>query len=127
MNRITGIIAVVLAVCLAGCASEVRRQPAELMAVTPVTPMRTSDAVAIHLDSGYRRVIEARTGWVEVGSVSQGRVYRPLDTVFTVEGRHSHEAYLVVNDGRLVGFYLPVEKAFSPLKPAIRFPLEPKE
>jgi len=34
-----------------------------------------------------------------------------------VEGAHVHEAYLVVAGDRLVGFYLPVEKAYSPATP----------
>jgi hypothetical protein len=35
--------------------------------------------------------------------------------VFTVEGSHIHEAYLVVDSGTLVGFYLPAEQSYSKL------------
>ena len=40
-----------------------------------------------------------------------------LGTVFTIEGANMHEAYLVLREGRVVGFYLPGERAFSALEP----------
>jgi hypothetical protein len=41
-----------------------------------------------------------------------------MNDVFTIEGAHIHEAYLVVDAGdQLVGFYLPAEQAFSPMMP----------
>jgi hypothetical protein len=43
-----------------------------------------------------------------------------MDTVFTIEGANTHEANLVVRDNRIVGFYLPAERAFAPLEPATR-------
>ncbi|MFX8297360.1 hypothetical protein ABTL30_20295, partial [Acinetobacter baumannii] len=54
-----------------------------------------------------------------VGTVPQGVVYRPVGTIFTIEGRQVHEAYLVIADQRLVGFYLPGEQAYSPLSTAV--------
>ena len=35
-----------------------------------------------------------------------------------------HEAYPVERDGRLVGFYLPVERAFSPLSRPVDLSLQ---
>jgi hypothetical protein len=35
--------------------------------------------------------------------------------VFTLEGANIHEAWLVIRGAALVGFYLPAERAFSPL------------
>jgi hypothetical protein len=51
---------------------------------------------------------------MNVGRTSEGDVYKPVGRVFTVEGAHIHEAYLVLVGNRLVGFYLPVERAFAP-------------
>ena len=65
----------------------------------------------------YNRVLARGSRWQLVGTTPQGRVYRRSDGVFTVEGAHVHEAYLVLAADRLVGFYLPVEKAFSPTTP----------
>jgi hypothetical protein len=37
-------------------------------------------------------------------------VYATRDRVLTVEASNVHEAYIVVSNGKLVGFFLPVEK-----------------
>ena len=82
--------------------------------------------MTVELDSGYVRSVPAGTEFVEIGSTPQGRVYRPANTVFTIEGAHMHEAHPVVKDGRVVGFYLPVEKSFSPLSRPVEFPINEK-
>jgi hypothetical protein len=55
----------------------------------------------------------------------QGNVYRTRDQVVTVEGSHIHEAYIVVTERSLVGFYLPVERTFSPVTPSQTLAVEP--
>jgi hypothetical protein len=47
-----------------------------------------------------------------VGHIQQGDVYRPRDTVFSVEGTNVHEAYLVLSGEKLVGYYLPAEHSY---------------
>ena len=110
---------------LGGCASEVKRQAVELSAIVLEAGQHHVAArdVEIVLESGYPRLIRAGTDFVAVGRIAQGLVLRPTQTVLTVEGAHMHEAYAVLNDGRLVGFYLPVERAFSELPQATPFPL----
>ncbi len=102
---------------LCGCVAQVVRTPIELTAANQQEARRyiTVYPVTIKLDSGYERRINAGVEFVEIGIISFGKVFRPTKTVFTVEGAHMHEAYLVLNNERIVGFYLPVEKAFSPL------------
>ncbi|HJY76667.1 MAG TPA: hypothetical protein VKE95_08540 [Burkholderiales bacterium] len=105
------------ATALAGCASEVVRSPAEL-SVAPSQDSRRYVVIkpaSIMLDSGYERTINSGTEFIELGTIRQGRVFKPANTTFTIEGAHMHEAYPVVNGERIVGFYLPVERAFSPL------------
>ncbi|HLQ02899.1 MAG TPA: hypothetical protein VK143_11445 [Burkholderiales bacterium] len=105
--------------CLTACAPELYRTVVEFRPLSEQTPknvFRVREPVNIKLDSGYTREIKAGSTWRFVGTVPQGRVFRPVDDVFTVEGANVHEAYLVLDSGRLVGFYLPVEGAFSPLK-----------
>jgi hypothetical protein len=49
--------------------------------------------------------------------VRQPTVLSPLiehNQVFMVEGAHVHEAYLVLDGDQVVGYYLPVERAFAP-------------
>lgn len=64
---------------------------------------------------GNSRTLRKGTRWDAVGRVVAGGVYRSRDQILTIECSNVFEAYLVVNGNRLVGFYLPVEKAFSPL------------
>ena len=101
---------------LGACALEVKRRPALLTAVAPqpTETIEVLDDVSISVGVGYQRVIPRGSAWTRVGRVAEGDVYKPLDRVFTVEGAHVHEAYLVLADDRVVGFYLPVEQAFSP-------------
>lgn len=110
---------------LAGCAAEVQRHPVELTAAAPERGLRyaTAQVVEVRLGSGYGRTIAAHTEFVAIGRISQGLVLRPTQTVLTVEGAHMHEAYVVLHEGRLVGFYLPVERAYAPLPQAVSFPL----
>jgi hypothetical protein len=127
MNRPLPLLLVAIALA-AGCASEVVRQPAALQAA-PAGATKgyvTTRQTDFRLDSGYERSIAAGTEFEEVGAIPQGRVLKPRIAVLTVEGAHVHEAYAVVTDGRLVGFYLPVERAFAPLALPVNLPLEPR-
>ncbi|MCA1324282.1 hypothetical protein [Herbaspirillum sp. alder98] len=111
---------VLLGSMLFACASSVITQPATL---TPLVDASTSNAprlrvitgTIVTLDKGFRRSIPQNSLWRRVGTLPQGEVYRPVGLVFTIEGRQVHEAYLVLNDSTLAGFYLPGESAFSPL------------
>lgn len=80
--------------------------------------------VQVGLPTGYTRALRAGSVWRFAGKLPQGDVYRPVGDVFTLEGAHIHEAYLVVKDGSLVGFYLPAERAFSPLDKALSIPFQ---
>ena len=104
-----------------GCAMEVVRAPADFVPIGEAQARRivTAQPVEITLDSQYRRTLSAGSALLEVGSVSAGEVFKPMNTVFTVEGKHMHEAYLVLRNERVVGFFLPVEKAFSPLSQSV--------
>lgn len=117
-----------IALGFCGCASEVIRQPVDLSRARqpPDKLYVASQTVPVRLDSGYERSIKAGTEF-DAGGIAQGDILKPTNANFTVEGAHMHEAYLVVNKGRLVGFYLPVEKSFSPLSASITLPLEIKE
>lgn len=127
MGRTRQALMLCLAAMLAsGCASEVKRAPAELAAAQPEQGRRyvTTLAVEARPESGYPRSIRAGTEFVVVGRVAQGLVLKPTQTVLTVEGAHMHEAYAVHRDGQLVGFYLPVERAFTSLVKPAPMPLQ---
>jgi hypothetical protein len=115
----------IAAALTAGCATDVKRQPVELNPAVAEQAQRwlLRQDVQVKLDSGYTRTIRANTEFVTAGRIGQGLVLRPAGTVLTVEGAHVHEAYAVVQSDRIVGFYLPVERAFSSLPQAAPFPL----
>jgi len=113
---------------LAGCA--VSHTPTELtpLAITEHTKQQTlTNQLTFELGTGYSRTLKAGSQWISIGRVPQGEVYKPYKDVFTLEGANVHEAYLVVDTGRLIGFYLPVERGYSPLKQALPLPLQTQE
>lgn len=112
---------IVAGLVLAGCASEVVRTPAQLSppAAEHRPRLELAEEARVELSTGYSRVLPRGSAWEVRGAVPQGAVYRRADGVFTVEGTHVHEAYLVLSGDRLVGFYLPVEQAYSPAKPLV--------
>lgn len=100
---------------LSACAPEVVRRPTELVpAAGSSETIEILEDASIAVGPGYRRVIRRGSVWARVGRSGAGDVYKPVDGVFTVEGAQVHEAYLVLDTGdRVIGFYLPVERAFS--------------
>jgi hypothetical protein len=125
LHRSTGAALAAAMIALAGCASEVTRQAVDMSSSAPETGRRFTleQPASFRLDSGYSRTVAADTEFAAVGRIAQGLVLRPTQTVLTVEGKHMHEAYAVVRDNTLVGFYLPVEKAYSPLSQTTPFHL----
>lgn len=105
------------ALTLTACAA-IQHAPAQLRPLAgsaqPV-PRVLAQETRLTLDTGYTRTLKAGGRWRAAGTVDQGDVYRPVGDVFTVEGAHIHEAWLVVRAGMLVGFYLPAEHGYSPL------------
>ncbi len=73
------------------------------------------DEIDVSLGTGYSRKLKKGTKWHYVGTISYGDVFKTNDQILTVEASNIHEAYLVVSSSKLVGFYLPAEKSFSPL------------
>jgi hypothetical protein len=115
VNRRFCAIGLALSAVLAACASPVQTTAVKFAPSTGGEVSLGSN-VQITLSTGYSRTLGQGSRWRKVGTVPQGDVYRPVDTVFTIEGRNVHEAYLVLNASRaLVAFYLPGESNLSPL------------
>jgi hypothetical protein len=112
-------VLIVFAIVIAGCASDIVRSSATLAPAGASERQRIQIAedVTVRSSSGYNRVLPAGSIWELRGVLAQGNVYRRVNDIFTVEGAHMHEAYLVVSGDQLVGYYLPVEQAFSPADP----------
>lgn len=113
------------ALLLGGCAAAVHHTPVSLSpSATAAPPVVLTHAVTVTFDSGYTRPLNAGSRWAHAGTVAQGAVYRPIGDVFTVEGAHIHEAWLVLDRDQLVGFYLPAERGFSPLRTPLSLHLQ---
>lgn len=111
----TGLVAVAL---LCGCASAVPTEATKLSPLLeqPAKVIRLEREASFVLSTGYKRNLRPDSKWRLVGSIAQGQVYRPVDSVLTIEGRQVHEAYLVISGGALRGFYLPGESNYAPLQ-----------
>jgi hypothetical protein len=104
-----------IASCIISACADIRGQTANLTPlVDGAAPSHIVVArdIKIELSTGYSRTLHQGTVWVAAGSIAQGAVYKPRDTVFSVEGTNVHEAYLVLSDGKLVGYYLPAERSY---------------
>jgi hypothetical protein len=115
-------LAAVCCLALSACAPMVPTTPSTIEISQPDATARRIQILTptiVQLDTGYTRTLADKSIWSQVGRVPQGDVYRPVGTVFTIEGRQIHEAYLVIRDKKLVGFYLPGEQNYSPLSTAV--------
>ncbi len=110
----------------AACAPELVTTPTVLEKSSIVAPLRVVTALTVGESSaGYARTLPSRTRLEGAGRIAEGDVLRPLDITLTVEGASIHEAWVVVSGDRWIGFYLPVERRFSPLKSRVPLNLEP--
>jgi len=81
----------------------------------PKSSLELQEEATVRMESGYSRTLKAKTRWEYVGKISNGDVFKTKDQVLTVEASNIYEAYIVISSEKLVGFYLPIEKSFSPL------------
>jgi hypothetical protein len=120
-------LAITLASCLLSACVDVRgvstglSEPPEGTRSPSITVARD---VQITLSTGYHRTLRQGTVWLAAGAIPQGSVYKPRDTVFSVEGTNVHEAYLVVSGGKLVGYYLPAEGSYVSQSQPIDIPIQ---
>ena len=104
---------------LCGCAFDlmhVKQLPAQIdTSQNKLDSFMLEKEETVDLGTGYTRVLKAGTKWDYVGKIQNGDVFKTKDQVLTVEASNIHEAYIVVASEKVVGFYLPVERTFSPL------------
>ena len=112
---------------LVGCASEIHRVPTQFSASTDAAVIVLGQDLTVTPTLGDPATLKAGSTWVRVGRVPEGPVYAIKNDVFMVKGRNAHEAQCVVADGgKLIGFYLPVERAFVPVDPQVQLPINRK-
>jgi hypothetical protein len=110
---------VVLSFLTGGCAFDVvsvRQAPTHFTANSKSKDgFRLLTEVKAKLGTGFPTELHAGTQWTKAGDVTQGAVYRTADQVVKVEASNIQEAWIVVSNETLVGFYMPVEGTFAPL------------
>ena len=108
-----------LGILLNACAFDlihVKQIPTQIESTNLSKPsFQLEKEVNVDPGQGYKRKLKQGTKWNYVGTVSYGDVFRSKDQILTVEASNIHEAYIVVSSDKLVGFYLPVERSYSPL------------
>jgi len=113
------LIGCLLGILLNACAFDlvhIKQIPTQIESTNLSKPsFELEKEVNVDPGQGYRRKLKQGTKWNYVGTVSYGDVFRSKDQILTVEASNIHEAYIVVSSGKLVGFYLPVERSYSPL------------
>jgi hypothetical protein len=123
------VIGLVAILPLAGCAFDVvhvRQVPVAFSSGGSEAPtFLLGSQVNVHLGTGFPTLLRKGTTWSYVGETEFGKVYSTKDQIVKVEASNIYEAYIVVSNRCLTGFYLPVEKTFSPLSRPL--PLELKD
>jgi hypothetical protein len=111
----------------AGCAfdiSHIDQQSATLAPVAaPQPPWTLRHAVSVYVGSGFSTDLKAGTRWTLVGHIAAGDVCQTRDQIVEVESSNMYEAYLVLNDSKIAGFYLPVEHSFVAARPPVAIAL----
>jgi hypothetical protein len=125
ITRPAALAAVVLAAFAAfGCAFNivsVKQTPTTLAPLSAAAlDFTLTQDVTVPIGTGFPTRLKSGTRWHQVGIIDQGAVFTTRDQVVTVEASNIHEAQIVISNGQLVGFYLPVEHTFTSAKsPAI--------
>lgn len=121
------LVALFVGTVLNGCAFDVYRiklTPVQIDTTGVTKPsFMLSENVDFAIGYGYERRLQKDTVWTYQGHVPAGDVYYSGDQVLTVEASNIYEAYLVISNKDLVGFYLPVEDAYYPLEKKVHLPM----
>lgn len=128
MNKIFSLLLALLAIItFSGCAFDivhVDQVPVQYEQESTKKPsFELKDEVNINLGTGYSRKLNKGTQWHYVNSITYGDIFKTKDQILTIEGSNIFEAFIVVSQKQLVGFFLPVEETYSPLSITIKLPM----
>lgn len=117
-----------IAIVSSGCAFDVihvKQTPAHFEPVTADQAWVLRDDLKVLIASGWATPLKKGTIWKRVGRIAEGDVIATRDQILTVEASNVFEAQPVINQGKVVGFFLPVEKSFTPADPPVAITLSP--
>ena len=112
------VAALVASALLAGCStSQIKLQNDLVYANENRTEFVLKDFVEVEALHAKPLTLKANTRWYKVGTIDRGVVYGTYDQVVIVNSFNVYEGYIVINEGNVVGYYLPTEKTFVETKP----------
>ncbi len=127
VKKIFSLLSVFLALTCFGCAFDIvhiDQIPVQYEKINAQkTDFKLEDDVTVDLGTGYSRKLNKGTEWHYFNTISQGDIFKTNDQVLTVEGSNIFEAFIVVSEEKVVGFFLPVEETYSPLSMAKSLPM----
>lgn len=111
------LIAAVAAGFVSGCS--ITQIPVSERLVVDRNPsiVALQESVRIELSGAKDVLLRAGTSWTCFGSIEQGTVCSSADQLVVVESYNTRQAYIVVHDDQVVGYYLPVENSFVEVEP----------
>jgi hypothetical protein len=127
---LAGVSSALLLLLGTGCAFNVWRVKQVPAAFTPASDSPSfvlAKETKVNPGGGFATVLKANTTWNQVGVTEQGTVYGTKDQVVKVEASNIYEAYLVLSNSCLTGFYLPVEKTVVPLSNPLPLDMQSKQ
>jgi hypothetical protein len=105
--------------------AHVRYKPAEYV---PSPDVRKSFVVDENMEitegTCYDRTLKKGKRWNLAGMIREGEIFKSSEQILTLECSNVHEAYLVVANSSIVGFYLPVEKGFVGLTKPMKITIQ---
>ncbi len=117
------------ALLLFGCAMDivsVKQAPATFTpAGDPGAPVVLQRDIAVSIGTGFATKLKQGTTWRAVGKIAEGEAFSTRDQIVTVEASNIHEAQPVISSGQIVGFYLPVERTFTPATASVAATFQP--
>jgi len=118
LNSITRLQLFLLLFYLSSCAVQQAptKSPISLVA-NPVARYVLEAPVNVKARNSATTRLKSGTTWSLVGTIEQGEVFQTKDQVVIVNSFNVHEAFIVIHENKVIGYYLPVEKTFVKSKP----------
>lgn len=126
-NIFSILLSVFLPLTCFGCAFDIvhiDQIPVQYVKVnTQQSGFKLENEVNVDLGTGYSRKLNKGTEWYYISTISQGDIFKTNDQILTVEGSNIFEAFIVMSEKKLVGFFLPVEETYFSLSTAKSLPM----
>lgn len=126
--RLETLVGAFLFLVLAGCAFDLAHVRYKTVEYVPAPEAQKSFVLGENLEitegTCYSRTLRKGKTWKLTGRIAEGETYKSSEQIFTLECSNVHEAFLVVANDRIVGYFLPVEKGFVRLSKPLKITMQ---